>query len=285
MKSFVVSPDELQTLSPIFRSRLWKPQFNETILSLLAIDKINTLYRCCRPTTGHDFSVAVLDYLNIRLQVEIAPEAVLFLSERKTIPHTNPDRAFIALSNHPFGALDGIILSALFGSLFGDFKLLANAILMRIEALQECFFPVDPIENSSGEKINKTGLLKTWRHVKAGHPLGIFPAGSVSSLKKDLSVSDSPWRESPIKLIQQLQTPLLPIHFEGRNSFFFYLLGLIDWRLRSLRLPREVFRKKNSIIKIQIRQPLYPDSFRKFTHSADLAEFLKKCCYSDTPIT
>lgn len=285
MKSFVVSPDELQTLSPIFRSHLWNPRFNETILSLLAIDKINTLYQCCRPTAGHDFSSAVLDYLNIRLQVEITPEAILFLSERKTMSNTDPARAFITLSNHPFGALDGIILSAIFGSLFADFKLLANAILMRIETLQECFFPVDPIENSSDEKINKTGLLKTWRHVKAGHPLGIFPAGSVSSLKKDLSVSDSLWRESPIKLIQQLQTPLLPIHFKGRNSFFFYLLGLIDWRLRSLRLPREVFRKKNSIIKIQIQKPLYPDSFRKFTNSADLADFLKKCCYNDTSIT
>ncbi len=278
MKPFVVSPDELQELSPLFRSRLWTPRLSEALFSFLAIDKINTLYQCCMPATGHDFSNAVLDYLHIRLQVEIDPEAILFLSELKRMPETEANRAFIAVSNHPFGALDGIILSALFGSLFGDFKLLANAFLMRIEALRSCFFPVDPIESSANEKMNKSALLKTWRHVKAGHPLGMFPAGSVSSLKKDGSISDSPWRESSIKLSQQLHTPLLPVHFDGRNSFFFYFLGIIDWRLRSLRLPHEVFRKKDSLLKIQILKPLYPNDLRGFSRPTELADFLKKCC-------
>ena len=100
------------------------------------------------------------------------------------------------------------------------------------------------------------GIREAIQHVRAGHPLGFFPAGAVSKLKWDLHIRDRRWQPSIIKLISQLRVPVVPIYFHGHNSVFFNILGVINWRLRTLRLPAEVFRMRGRMIHLSVGEPI-----------------------------
>lgn len=67
-----------------------------------------------------------------------------------------------------------------------------------------------------------------FRYLKQGHPIGMFPAGEVSSIQKDTNeISDRPWQEPAIKFIKKAQVPMILIYFHGRNSRFFLSLSQV----------------------------------------------------------
>ena len=117
-------------------------------------------------------------------------------------------------------------------------------------------------------------------HVKEGHPLGFFPAGAVSKIDLSLHIRDRKWQPTIIRLIKQLKVPVIPIYFHGHNSAFFNILGLIDWRLRSTRLPRELFNMRGKEVHISIGEPVMPDVIEQYKDLDQLGDFLRKQTYS-----
>lgn len=243
----------------------------ERVMHLLMIDRVNDVHaRWCKDT-GIAFSHHLVnDEFKVKLRVD-----------NEDILSRFPEGPFITVSNHPFGAFDGISLLHLVGSYRSDFKVMVNLILNQIAAMRPGFIAVDPSKSTDPEKRKTTmqGIREAIKHVRSGHPLGFFPAGGVSNVNRHFRLEDREWQPSIIRLIQQLKVPVIPIYFHGRNSWWFTLLGIIDWRIRTLRLPAEVFRRQGKTIHISVGEPISPEEQAQYADEKELGLFLRRQTY------
>ncbi len=238
------------------------------LLYLLRLDKLNRFYKKNKHLEGKQFLDKVLTEINARLEV---PEEDL-----KRIPK---EGAFITISNHPLGGLDGMLLMKLILEKRPDFKVLANFLLGKIEPLRDYFLPVNPFENAKDKKSSFTGLRRALAHLKEGHPLGLFPAGEVSTYREGRMYVDKEWDESALKLIQKAKVPVIPIYFHARNSRVFYWLSKIHPSLRTARLPSELLNKNRKSIQVRIGHPIKVSEQEQFKDAKALGEFLRKKTY------
>ena len=262
--------DELQTAVPVFKGRCGAA-LGRTLMGILSVDKVNDLYDRNASFQGTAFTEAVLK--DIGVQYELLHEEVL---------ENLPDGPFITISNHPYGSIDGVMLVDVFGKRRNDYKVMVNKFLSRIETLKDNFICVTPTgnERTAPTKDSILGVKEAMRHVRDGHPLGIFPSGAVSDLSlKDGCVRDRQWQEPVLRLIKKLNVPIVPVHFLDRNSDFYYSLGLIDWRVRLLRLPSEVFNKRGKTARIAIGEIITPQKQDEFQNIASFGSFLRKSVY------
>ncbi len=238
------------------------------LLYLLRLDKLNRFYKKNKHLEGKQFLDKVLTEINARLEV---PEEDL-----KRIPK---EGAFITISNHPLGGLDGILLMKLILEKRPDFKVLANFLLGKIEPLSDYFLPVNPFENAKDKKSSFTGLRRVLAHLKEGHPLGLFPAGEVSTYREGRMYVDKEWDEGALKLIQKAKVPVIPIYFHARNSRVFYWLSKIHPSLRTARLPSELLNKNRKSIQVRIGHPVKVSEQEQFKDAKAFGKFLRKKTY------
>lgn len=241
------------------------------LLHFLSIDEVNRVHGTYCDTPGVEFATRLVnDEFKFKLRIDNIQTLAGF-----------KDGPFITVSNHPFGSYDGIILLHLVGSFRPDFKVMVNLILNHIQAMRPNFIAVDPLKSDDPEKkkITMQGIRTAIKHVKDGHPLGFFPAGAISKVRKNLRIEDLPWQPTIIRLIKQLQVPVIPIYFHGHNSTFFNILGLIDWRLRTMRLPKEVFRAAGREVHISIGDPISVEEQNRCESLDALGEFLRAETY------
>lgn len=243
----------------------------EWVLHILYIDRVNQTHGKYCESLGVNFSTRLaLDEYKWQLTLDNYD----VLDRFKEGP-------FITVSNHPFGSYDGIILLHLVGSKRPDFKVMVNLILNKLQAMQPGFIAVDPLKSDDPEKRKVTmhGMREAIKHVREGHPLGFFPAGAISKYDSRFRLKDRQWQPVIMRLIKQLQVPVIPIFFHGRNSIFFNILGMIDWRLRTLRLPRELFASYNKKIRVSFGEPISVETQNKYATSEELGEFLRSETY------
>ena len=267
----LLSIDELEKAAPIFRGAAGNA-FGRMLMQILAVDKVNDLYDRNAALTGPDFARAVLKDIGVKYEV-IGRERLEKL----------PDGPFITISNHPYGSIDGVMLVDLFGHIRPDFKVMVNRFLSRIGTLSDNFICVTPVgaERTAPTRDSIQGIKDSVAHVRGGHPLGLFPSGAVSDLSiKDRCIRDREWQEPVIRLIRKLNVPVVPVHFLDRNSDFYYSLGLIDWRVRLLRLPGEVFNKGGKRTRIAIGETITPEVQKEFDDIGDFREFLRNKVYN-----
>ena len=93
--------------------------------------------------------------------------------------------------------------------------------------------PVNPFENHKDAKSSVVGIKETLRHLSDGKPLGIFPAGEVSTYRDGKLVVDKPWEEGALKLIRKAKVPVVPIYFHAKKSRLINWLSKIDDSLRN----------------------------------------------------
>jgi putative hemolysin len=134
-----------------------------------------------------------------------------------------------------------------------NFKIIANFLLHRIEPMKPYIMPVNPFENHKDAKSSVIGIKETLRHLSDGKPLGMFPAGEVSTYKDGKLVVDKPWEEGAIKVIRKAQVPVVPIYFHAKNSNLFYFLSKINDTLRTAKLPSQNYLlKKIELLKFAL---------------------------------
>lgn len=269
IKRTVLDYDDICQLAPIFKG---KQKLVERLCKLLAVDKVNWIHDHNCDTPGVPFTQGLLRDLNIT--IDIQGEEVL-----KSLPK---EGGFITVSNHPFGALDGIMLIKIIGEYRPDFKVMVNMILNYISAMRPNFIAVDALASADPAKraVSMKGIATALHHVKDGHPLGFFPAGAVSKVTTGLRIEDRQWQPSIIRLIQKLKVPVVPIYFHGHNSVLFNILGMIDWRLRTLKLPSEVFRRHDQTFRVSVGKPITPEEQAQCGSVEELGNFLRTRTYS-----
>lgn len=238
-----------------------------SLFHFIGIDEVNRIHSTYCDTPGIRFAQRLI---NEEFKFKLRIDNLEVLAGFKEGP-------FITVSNHPFGSYDGILLLDIVGSFRDDYKVMVNLILNQIQAMRPSFIAVDPLQSDDPEKkkITMQGIRAAMKHVKDGHPLGFFPAGAISKLDKSLTIRDRQWQPTIIRLIRQLQVPVIPIFFHGHNSTFFNILGMIDWRLRTLRLPKELFRKYGKEVHVSIGEPISVDRQNECKSIEELSDFLR----------
>jgi putative hemolysin len=238
------------------------------LMKVLKISALNKLYDRHKHLKDVEFLNAILDDLQIKFEI---PEEDL-----KRLPK---DGAYITISNHPLGGVDGILLLKLMLEKEPNFRIIANFLLHRIAPLKPFIMPVNPFENHKDVKSSVIGIKETLRHLSDGKPLGMFPAGEVSTYKDGKLVVDKPWEEGAIKVIRKAQVPVIPIYFHAKNSRLFYFLSKINDTLRTAKLPSELHTQKDRVIKVRIGKPISVAEQNEYQDIEAYGEFLRKKTY------
>jgi putative hemolysin len=256
-------------LSPRLTKKFNNDVVAKFLMQLKRYNKFNKLYSENIDKDGIEFIDSVIDSLGIHYELDDI--------DIQRIPESGP---FITVSNQPFGGIDGLLLLKIILEKRNDFKLLANYLLHSIEPLNHFSIPLNDSSNSSNKKFSFTNLKYTLQHIEEGKSLGIFPAAEISKVHSINNISDRKWQNSLIKLIKTAEVPVVPVYFQGSNSWIYHLLGNINPFLQTARLSKEFFNKKRKVIKIRIGKPISVNELKEFKDVEMTSRFLRAKTYA-----
>ena len=265
----VINYDDIRALVPALDGH---PRFVNWLLHFLSVDKVNAVHAKCCDTPGPEFvKRLLLDEFKIKLRID-----------NSEILDNLPEGAFITVSNHPFGALDGIALIYLFSSRRPEYKVMVNMILNKISAMRPNFIAVDQSASDDPKKraVSVAGIRQALRQLSDNQPVGFFPAGAMSKTTWHDGLQDRPWQPSILQIIYRAKKPVIQVYFHGSNSWWFNFLGHACWPARSLRLPAEVFRKVGTEMHISIGQPISVEQQAAYSNPEELGRFLREQTYA-----
>ena len=227
------------------------------IAKIIRQDEMN---RILNKYSEDNFLPKIIDEFNLKLEIE----------GKENLPENG--KCFFA-ANHPFGVIDGLVLTLTVSQKYGTFKAIANDAFMFIPQLHPLIAAVNVYGRSSKEYVkalNETYSMEI--------PITHFPAGEVSRRYKG-KVQDSVWQQSFIKKAIESKRDIVPFYFYGRNSRLFYMIYVIrqffriEANIELMLLPREMFKKKNKTIKVKIGKPI---PYQMFDNSLTAFEWAQK---------
>jgi len=193
------------------------------------VGKVRNLYRRVQDSPQGFRLENLLAEMRIELQIHSA--------DRARIPATGP---VVVVANHPYGVLDGALLTVLLKGVRPDVKVLTNSILGDIPELpQNCIF-VDSFQTDCSGESNRKSIREALAWLEQGGMLAIFPAGEVSQWHMPATLlADPEWSDTAVRLIRRTSATALPVYFRGHNGVGFQLLGMIHPKLRTAFLLQE----------------------------------------------
>ncbi|MEO5912213.1 MAG: GNAT family N-acyltransferase [Pelobium sp.] len=263
----IITSEEFAKATKIDKLRM--PGLASLMMEIMKINDINEIFEKAEEFEGVEFVDEILRLLGVKVEVRE--------SDFKNIPL---DGAFMAIANHPYGGIEGLLLIKILCTIRPDAKVMANFILKKIPNLSEFFVAVNPFENVEHSS-SISGIKTTLSLLNTGTPIGVFPAGEVSTYKLGQhQVTDKLWHPVVGKLIGKAKVPVLPIYFHGNNGLLFNLLSLIHPALRTAKLPSELFNKKGHTIKVRIGKPIQYNDIPNNTDNNSLLAFLRAKTYA-----
>ena len=273
----VITPqDAAERFPSVFKGRKW---LFHLAAWLTGIDKVNAVHdRVDKAGTayGPAFAKALMEDIEIDFRIGHA--------ERLS---NLPEGPFIVIANHVYGHIDGICLLDIFGEKRPATKVMVNEMLTWIPGLAPSFIAVNPTvgarKTASATSIN--GVKNALLQLKSGEPLCIFPSGAVADLKprERWTLCEREWQDAAIRLIQKARVPVIPVRFFDRNSRFYYALGLLDYRIRFVRLFHEMFNKHGQTPRMGIGEVISVQEQEKYTDLQEFKAFLRSSVY-DMPL-
>ena len=190
--------------------------------------------------------------------------------------------AVVISANHPFGGIEGVILSLVLGQVRPDLKVLANKGLKLFPELSDYFIFTNPL--NPGDRENLSSVRACHRHLKNGGALLVFPAGRVAYYQADKQrVSEHEWSRLVWQLISRNQAMHLPIFVNGHNSPLFYRLGRIYYRFRLLMLAREMLNKHDANVGLHAGRSVPASQFNRDAGESEHSALCRIMSYSHDP--
>lgn len=244
--------------------------FSRPLEKALKFHILENLYRdIIASNSAGVFLNRVLNELNVTYDID--------RSDLEKIPSTGPA---IVVANHPFGAIEGVILASILTSIRPDVKLMANYILGRIPEMRPFIIEVNPFGSRKAVTRNMAPLRQCLRWVESNGLLGIFPAGEVAHIDiKKRVIADPEWNKSIARLVRRAKAPIVPVYFDGANSTLFQMLGLIHPGFRTAMLPREFLNKSNRDIKVKIGKVIPFNKIEHLDSDIEVIEYLRLKTY------
>jgi putative hemolysin len=238
------------------------------VIQTLGLNKINRIYNKYHHLYGLEFLEAIQNELNLKINIDSAAGE---LSRKEGLA---------IISNHPYGAVESIILLAYFLPQRPDIKTLGNFLITRIEPMKDLVFPVNPLAYHKKYKSSTSGIKQTIQYLGGRGCVLIFPSGQVSTrYNGSREITDRPWDSQTLRVIKNANVPVLPVYFEGTNSESFHWLGKVHPVLRTARIPHELLRLRNRTINIRIGKVITPEKQNSFTDILDYSSFLRQETY------
>ncbi|MDY0279868.1 MAG: glycerol acyltransferase [Salinivirgaceae bacterium] len=264
MKAFREGNPKLAKMIPRFATR-W-------VEKLIHQDQMNFIINKYIDYVGIDFQPKIIEEFNLKIDVQGVGN----------LPESS--RGFFA-SNHPFGILDGLILTYFVGQKYGDLKAIGNDAFLLIPELKPLIAAVNVYGRSSKEYV-----IELDKVYKSDVAITHFPAGEVSRIYNG-KIEDAPWQKSFITKAIESKRDIIPFYFHGQNSALFYNIFRfrkcfgIKTNLELVLLPREMFKKKDSEIRVVIGKPIAWQTFDKRMSHYDWAQKVRQYVYSlnETP--
>lgn len=185
------------------------------------------------------------------------------------------------VSNHPLGAQDGLGLGLILGRHYDcKVKFLANDLLMNIPQIKSLFIPI----NKTGKQSRNLPRQVTEAFNSDDH-IVMFPTG-ICSRKQNGVIRDLEWKKTFITKSVQSKRDIVPIHFEGRNSEFFYRLANINkmlhikFNIAMLYLSDEMFKNRNKKFTVTIGKPIPWQTFDNSRRPSEWAQYVQDIVYS-----
>ncbi|MFY8273094.1 GNAT family N-acyltransferase [Pseudoalteromonas sp. SSDWG2] len=181
----------------------------------------------------------------------------------------------VIVANHPIGSLDALALISTLARVRPDIKVVANRLLMSIEALHSLLLPVNNLSGNSKKK----ELSDIHNHLKNEGALLIFPAGEVSRLTPS-GVKDCDWNHGFVRIAQKAHAPILPIHIKAKNSPLFYSTSLLYKPLASLLLVKEMFKQRQKSLELTIGSAIAHHAYAlEHLSSKEVSQLIRKQLY------
>lgn len=245
------------------------PALQSFLMEVLKINAFNKLMQNAAGLTGVEFADHLLDVLGISIEIEEAD-----------LMHIPRDGAFIAVSNHPYGAIESLALLSLLVKKRPETMFMGNFLLKKVPNLADYIIAVNPFENIA-DSSSISGLKTTLKTLNDGIPVAIFPAGEVSAFcTTSKKITDKEWHPVVGKIIGKANVPVLPIYFAGNNGIAFSLLRFIHPSLQTAMLLNELFNKNGLKLRVKIGEPIKPTDAFNDGNTATLLSHLRKKTYS-----
>ena len=237
------------------------------IEQIILQEKMNQILTKYSDYKGLEFLPKIIEEFNITLEVDGI----------ENLPENG--RSFF-LSNHPFGLIDGLVLTKIVADKYHVLKSIGNEVFMYVPHLRPLIAAVNVFGRNSKDYISVLENI-----YNSDDPITHFPAGEVSRLYNG-KIQDCQWQKSFITKAISFKRDVVPFYFYGRNSCFFYCLSKvrrvlgIKTNIELIFLPREMFRKKNKTIKVKIGKPIPYQKFDKTYSHWDWADKVRKYVYN-----
>ena len=232
-------------------------------------DEVNAFLWESRHLTGTEWLEACVEYL----------DATLDIIGEENLPAKDDGRLYTFVSNHPLGGEDGVALGAIIGRHYdGRFRYLVNDLLMNLPGLAPLCIPI----NKTGKQSRDFPCMVEAGFKSDNHML-MFPAG-LCSRRKDGVISDIPWTKTFISKSVEYQRDVVPIHFGGQNSNFFYRLAnfsdrFLPFNLAMLYLVDEMYKNVHKTFRIAIGKPIPWQTFDKSRKPIEWAQWVREQVY------
>ena len=234
------------------------------------VNALRNFYTKLRGGDERALTRRMLDELGVTLQCH--------LPDLERVPKTG---AAVIVCNHPYGLLEGLILTQILTPLRPDVKIVTNKLLAEITELNNICIWVDPIaDRSQAARFNSQGLRECLAWLKKGGLLVMFPAGEVSTIDfRRRGIVDPAWIPSKAWLARKCGAVTIPFYFSGNNSVNFHLLGLVNAKLRTAALPAEFLNKRGHPVELRIGRPVPAATLDSFGDDRAAADYLRTRTY------
>jgi putative hemolysin len=198
------------------------------------------------------------------------------------IPANGP---LIVIANHPYGILDGLMMGHLLDAIRGDFRILANSVFRRAEALNRVLLPISFDETKEAVKLNLHTRATALHYLSDGGAIGVFPGGTVSTARKPFSTPMDPgWRNFTAKMIAKSDATVVPIFFAGQNSRLFQIASHLHYTLRLGLLIKEFKSRVDEPVRVVIGDPIATTRLDPLkSEPRAMMDFLRRETYALSP--
>ena len=189
--------------------------------------------------------------------------------------------SLVIVANHPFGVLDGLIISYLTSKVRDDFLVLTNSVLYQADEIRAYLLPIDFAETKEALGTNLKSRAQAKAHLTKGGCLVIFPAGGASTAPKPWSrrAVDAEWKNFTARLIVGAKAPVAPVYFAGQNSRLFQIASHISMTFRLSLFFKEVYDKIGSEIHVRVGEVIPYKDLENLDRKT-LMEHLRKATYA-----
>ena len=233
-------------------------------------DEVNRFLWESRNLTGTEWLEECVRYLDMTLNLE----------GTENLPSPDDGRLYTFVSNHPLGGADGVALGSIIGRHYDSrFRYIVNDLLMNLPGLAPLCIPI----NKTGRQGRDFPAMVEAGFHSDNHIL-MFPAG-LCSRKRNGMVRDLQWKKTFVTKSVETHRDVVPIHFGGHNSDFFYGLANvckalhIKFNIAMLFLVDEMYKNVHKTFRVAIGKPIPWQTFDKSKTPVEWAQFVKNKVY------